>query len=260
MKRSPGAGGEGSAVSHGHALVVGGTSGLGAAAAARLAADGWRVSTFGRSASGPGAFACDVTDPVSVASAFDAASEALGEPRALVYCAGLGVFGPVNAVPPADARACMDTGFWGLDTCVRQVLPAFGRRGGGAIVGVLSVAALVGVAHEAYYAASKAAALRYLECLRVELEPGGVRVRYVCPGFVPTGFRERARWFGLARPPAVRGSGVTPRDVADVVARLAAGQAASPILGWRERLITTAGRVAPGMYEGLQVARRRGKR
>jgi short-subunit dehydrogenase len=241
----------------GHALVVGATSGIGAEVARQLDAGGWRVSRFGRSASGPGAFACDVTDRRSVAAAFAEATAALGEPRALVYSAGWGVFGRTAAIPEADARACMDAGFWGMDACVREVLPAFERRGSGTIVGVLSVVAMIGVAHEAYYAASKAAAQRYLDCLRVELEPGGVRVRYVCPGYVATGFRERARWFDLPRPPEVRGSGVTAADVAATVVRVVDGQDVSPILGWRERVITTAGRVAPGAYESWQVLRAR---
>jgi short-subunit dehydrogenase len=241
----------------GHALVVGATSGIGAEVARQLDAGGWRVSRFGRSASGPGAFACDVTDRRSVVAAFAEATAALGEPRALVYSAGWGVFGRGTAIPEADARACMDAGFWGMDACVREVLPAFERRGSGTLVGVLSVVAMIGVAHEAYYAASKAAAQRYLDCLRVELEPEGIRVRYVCPGYVATGFRERARWFGLPRPPEVRGSGVTAADVAATVVRVVEGQDVSPILGWRERVITTAGRVAPGAYERWQVLRAR---
>jgi short-subunit dehydrogenase len=240
----------------GHALVVGATSGIGAEVARLLDATGWRVSRFGRSAAGPGAFACDVTDRRSVGAAFAAATVALGEPRALVYSAGAGVFGPTAAIPEADARACMDAGFWGMDACVREVLPAFERRGSGTVVGVLSVVAMIGVAHEAYYAASKAAAQRYLDCLRVELEPGGVRVRYVCPGYVPTGFRERARWFGVDRPPPVQGSGVTAADVAASVVRAVEGHEVNPVLGWRERLVTTAGRVAPGLYERWQIAKR----
>ena len=240
----------------GHALVVGATSGIGAQVAEQLAAQGWRVSRFGRSAAGPGAFACDVTDARSVAAAFAAATDAQGEPRALVYCAGTGVFGRAAAIPVDRARACMDVGFWGMDACIRQVLPAFERRGNGQIVGVLSVVAMIGVAHEAYYAASKAAAQRYLDCLRVELEPAGVRVRYVCPGYVATGFRERSGWFGI-EPGAVQGSGVTAADVARAVVRTLHGQDVSPILGWRERVITTAGRVAPGLYESWQALRRK---
>jgi short-subunit dehydrogenase len=240
----------------GHALVVGATSGIGAQVASQLDARGWRVSRFGRSAAGPGGWACDVTDARSVAAAFDAAIEAHGEPRALVYCAGTGVFGRTTDIPVDRARACMDVGFWGMDACVRQVLPAFERRGGGRIVGVLSVVSMIGVAHEAYYAASKAAAQRYLDCLRVELEPAGVRVRYVCPGYVATGFRERSGWFGV-EPGVVQGSGVTAADVAATVVRAAEGQTVSPILGWRERLVTTAGRLAPGLYESWQVRQRK---
>jgi hypothetical protein len=56
----------------------------------------------------------------------------------------------------------------------------------------------------------------------------------------------------------VQGSGVTAADVAASVVRLVDGQEVSPILGWRERLVTTAGRVAPGLYESWQIRRRRG--
>ncbi len=244
-------------MSQGHVLVVGATSGIGAAVADHLESLGWRASRFGRRASGQNAFQCDVTDDASVSSAFADAAETMGEPRALVYCAGAAAFGRTASIPKSDARACLEANFWGLDRCVREVLPSFERRGSGQVVAVLSVASQVGIAFEAYYAASKAAAQRYLDCLRVELEPAGVRVRYLCPGHVATGFYERASWYGR-EPSAVQGSGVTVDFIGAAVGQILAGGEVDPVLGWRERLVTAGNRLVPGLYERWQIFRNKG--
>jgi short-subunit dehydrogenase len=131
------------------------------------------------------------------------------------------------------------------------------ERRAGVVVAVLSVAALRAIPFESYYAAAKAGAARYLDCLAHELEPEGVAVRYLCPGFIDTGFLEKSSWFGVD-PPRVRGSGTTTEDVARAVVGAIERGPRARVLGWRERVITLADRLSPGLYDA--VLRRRHRR
>lgn len=241
---------------NGHAIVVGASSGIGEAIARALRERGAKVSGLARRAcrAVDASFACDAATPeldVGIARA----SELFGPPRFLVYAAGLAAMGKTLDVPADAARASFEVNFWGLDRAVRAVLPGMRARGDGAIVAVLSLAALRAIPHEAYYAAAKAAAARYLDTLALEAAPDGVAVRYVCPGFIDTGFLEKSAWFGMS-PPRVRGSGVTPDDVARTVVAMLERRRAGRVLGWRERAIALGDRLAPGLYDALLKRRR----
>src|SRR5262249_17948017 len=156
------------------------------------------------------ALLCDVTKAEELERALEAAARDAdgGAPDVLVYAAGIAAMGRAVAVPPADARAVFEVSFWGLERAVRAVYPAMSRRGAGAIVAILSLAGVRAVPFEAHYGAAKAAAARYLEALALEAAQAGVRVGFLAPGLVETGFLERATWHGMV-PPRVRGSGVT---------------------------------------------------
>jgi 2-hydroxycyclohexanecarboxyl-CoA dehydrogenase len=237
-----------------HALVVGASGGLGSAIGTELRRRGWTTSGIARRAAGreavDQALACDVTDDDALRRAIAHAASSLGDPAALVWCAGTPVMGRTTAVPREAARATFATSFWAMDTAVRAVLPSMLDRGRGAILAVLSLAALRAVPHEAYYAAAKAAAARWLECLALEVEPAGVRVRCLYPGYVDTGFLERGGWWGM-KAPAVRGSGETSVSVARAAVDLLESPHARAVVGWRERAIVLADRVAPGLYDRL---------
>jgi short-subunit dehydrogenase len=200
--------------------------------------------------------ACDVRAPGALEAALDEALAAMGAPDVLAYAAGAPVMGRTLQVPEQAAREAFDVNFWGLDRAVRRVLPAMARRGGGGIVGVLSIAALRAVPHEAYYAASKAACARYLECLAHEARGQGVTVGYVAPGYIDTGFFERGGWYGMT-PPKVRGSGVTPDDVARAALDVLDGRRSRAVIGWRETVIRLGDHLAPGLYDRFLRARAR---
>jgi short-subunit dehydrogenase len=143
-----------------------------------------------------------------------------------------------------------------MDAAVRHLLPAMRDRGGGSVLAISSLAALRGVPYEAYYAASKAAAARYLDCLAHEVNPDKIHVSYLCPGYVATGFFERGGWYAMARP-AVRGSGVTPDDVARAALERLRGHRRRAVVGWRENTIVLIDRLAPGLYDQVLRWRRR---
>jgi NAD(P)-dependent dehydrogenase (short-subunit alcohol dehydrogenase family) len=87
----------------------------------------------------------------------------------------------------ASAEHLMDTNFWGPIRCIRAVLPAMRAQGSGVIVNVSSLASRVpGTAYSSMYAASKSAINAVSEALATEVEPFGIRVVSIEPGFFDT--------------------------------------------------------------------------
>lgn len=236
-----------------HAIVVGGSSGIGLAIGEALRARRFAVSNLSRRPAPAGAadasFRCDVTSDDDVRSAVDAALAERGPCDVLVYAAGVAAMGRTIEIPVAEARRCVEVNLWGFDRVVRAALPAMTARRRGAILLVSSLVALRAVPYEAYYAASKAAAARYLGCLAHEVRRSGVRVHALHLGLIQTGFFERS-WHGMAAPD-VSGSGVGPGDAARAAMALLDAGAEEAVLGWKERIIVLGDRLAPGLYDRL---------
>lgn len=247
-------------MSRAHAIVFGSSSGLGLAIGRRLKEGGYVVSGLARRDSPPHAVdsshTCDVTEPSTLQAAVRSAVAAHGPPDVMVYAAGLPAMGKTLAVPREAARRCFEVNFWGLDAAVREVLPLMSERRRGTILGLSSLVALRPVPHEAFYAASKAAAARYLGCLAHEAAPQGVRIKFLNVGYVDTGFAQRGGWFGMPTPTDGSGSGVGPDDVAEATIRLLASERGSSILGWKENVIAAADRIFPELYDRLLRSRR----
>lgn len=237
-----------------HAIVVGASSGIGLAAAKALRKEGYAVSGLSRRevppASVDGWYPCDVTEEGAARRAIDAAIDARGVPAALIYSSGLPVMGDTLQVPTSESRRAFDVNFWGFDVVARHVLAPMTKAGRGALVYVSTIAAIRSLAHEAFYAASKAAAVRYAGCLDQEFRGRGVRVKALHVGYVETGFFERAGWHGMEAPHP-SGSGVTADDVAGGLLRLMKSSRTEEVFGWRERVIALADRVSPAIYDGV---------
>lgn len=132
----------------------------------------------------------DVTDPDSIRRAIETA----GPLDALVNNAGIGTAFPFEVGSMATVREVFDTNTFGTMAVTQAVLPQFRERQAGVVVNVSSSITLKSIPLVAAYAASKAAVNAFTECLAVEMEPFGVRVRLVLPGRAPeTPFAENGR-------------------------------------------------------------------
>ncbi|HVM54681.1 MAG TPA: SDR family NAD(P)-dependent oxidoreductase [Acidimicrobiales bacterium] len=213
-------------MTRGVAVVTGASSGIGAATAARLAAEGFDVVIGARrddrlaavaAATGARAVRLDVTDPASVA-AFCAE---VPECRVLVNNAG-GALGrdPVAEADEAEWSWMYDANVLGALRMTKALLPAIEASGDGHVVMVGSIAG-----HEPYtggagYNAAKFALRAMTRVLRIELLGRPVRVTEIDPGMVETEF-SLVRFHGDAAKAAAVYEGVTPLtadDVADCIA------------------------------------------
>ncbi len=174
------------------AVVTGASSGIGAATARRLAADGWHVVAAARrlerleqlAAEIPGvrAHELDVTDPASVAALAEAAADC-----ALLVANAGGAFdlAPLAGADPAVWARTYDVNVLGTVRCVQALLPALQRQRGQVVLTGSTAGRWVYEGGGGYVAAKHAlAALR--DTLRLESVEAGVRVSEVAPGMVAT--------------------------------------------------------------------------
>ena len=179
------------------AIVTGGTSGIGLAAAQALAQAGYTVYTFSRRGSSvPGLQhrLVDVTVETAVSAAVEQIAAAEGRLDLVVHCAGFGISGAVEFTDTADAKRLFDTNFFGM-VQVNKAAIAHLRQTKGRIIHVSSVAAPVAIPFQTYYSCTKAAVNAYTLALANELRPFGISVCAVMPGDIRTGFtaaREKA--------------------------------------------------------------------
>jgi SDR family mycofactocin-dependent oxidoreductase len=250
------------------ALVTGAARGIGAAAVAALAADGWRVVAADRCADDPAlpyalgtraeldqvvasaaghagaghavAVEADVRDPDALAAAVRLAEERWGGLDAAVAAAGVIAGGaPAWQVPAGQEQAVLDVDLGGVLNLARVAVPALLRRPEprrGRFLAVASAAATRGLPMLAAYCAAKAGVAGFVRALAAELGGTGVTANAVSPGSTETPMLdESARLYGLPAAGAFAaqqplGRLVSPAEVAAVLAFLA-GDGASAMTG-----------------------------
>ncbi|MDG4833623.1 SDR family oxidoreductase [Solwaraspora sp. WMMD1047] len=219
------------------AIVTGASSGIGAATARRLAADGFHVLAAARradrlaelvesiTAAGGQATAavCDVTSDDSVAELAERAGTLAGPVALLVNNAG-GARGldPIESGDVADWQWMYDVNVLGTLRVTRALLPALESSGAGTVVMVSSTAGLIVYEGGGGYAAAKHAQTALTETLRLELCGRPVRVIEIDPGMVKTDEFGLVRFDGDAERAAAVYAGVAEplvaEDVADCIA------------------------------------------
>lgn len=228
------------------ALVTGAGGGIGAAIAERLAAEGARVlvvdvdgaaaeATAQRIGGGAAAFAADVSSDEEVAAAVAAATETFGGLDIVVNNAGVGVPGTVVDTDMDAYERVMAINVRGTFLGMRHGVPALRASGGGAIVNLSSIAALVGLPGRAAYTAAKGAIDALTRAAAIDHLAEGIRINAVAPGTVETPWIDRI--VGQTEDPAAEkqrmrerqphGRFVQPEEIAAMVAFLASDEAAS---------------------------------
>jgi NAD(P)-dependent dehydrogenase (short-subunit alcohol dehydrogenase family) len=182
--------------SPGSVLVTGASAGIGLATADRLHAAGWTVTGASRRGTGSAGWTpmvIDVDSDESVRSGVGRLLADGGRIDALVAAAGWGLAGAAELCTVAEAKAQLETNFWGCVRVVQQVLPAMRSQGHGRIVLISSIGGVIGIPFQAFYSASKFALEGYAEALAYEVAPFGVSVTLVQPGNIKTDFTDSRR-------------------------------------------------------------------
>ncbi|MEL7098891.1 MAG: SDR family oxidoreductase [Pseudomonadota bacterium] len=215
------------------ALVTGGRSGIGAAIAARFAAEGARVWTAQR---GPDpvhqSIAADFLDPESPAKVVEQVLQAESRLDVLINNAGLMEEAPAEATTDAMWHRSLAVNLTAPFLTIRAAVPAL-RATGGAIVNIGSVEGLGNNPGHAAYGAAKAGLHGLTRAVAVDHGPDGVRCNAVAPGWIDTDLNED--YIASMQDPAAFREGLsgihpigrtgTPEDIAALVAFLASYEA-----------------------------------
>lgn len=231
-------------------LITGASSGIGRACAEHLHVLGHHVyGTSRRPQDHPGLpfelIKVDVDDDRSVERGVKLVLDREGRIDVAINNAGGAFAGAVEETTIAEAKAQMESGFFGVMRVCRAVLPGMRMRRSGLIVNISSIAGLMGIPFQGVYSASKFALEGLSEALRIEVRPSGIRVVLVEPGDLRTSFtanRRRVKAWTADSPYAARAqkalsvmehdeqSGPPPEIVARLVARII--RANNPRLRW----------------------------
>jgi 3-oxoacyl-[acyl-carrier protein] reductase len=215
------------------AVVTGGSRGIGRAIADALLNQGASVVISGTNrghleaatkhlASHPGrmsAVQADVRSYTDVEALITTAVKEFGGLDILVNNAGVGVFNSVAETTVEEWHRVLDTNLSGVFYCCHAAIPHFRQRGGGWIINISSLASKNPFVNGGAYCASKSALNAFSETLMQEVRYDGIRVAYVLPGSVNTGFgglsNTKSDW------------ALMPEDVAQAVVDLVAFPARS---------------------------------
>jgi NAD(P)-dependent dehydrogenase (short-subunit alcohol dehydrogenase family) len=218
------------------ALVTGATSGIGRAAALKLAQDGFRVVVHGRdaergaavvkeieSAGGSAEFlAADLTDVRAIRQLAAAA----GNVDVLVNNAGFSWFGPTADLDPDRYDELFDANVRSAYYLTAAIAPKMAERGRGTVINLGSMAGQIGLAGGAAYSATKAALTSLTRSWAAEYSPQGVRVNTVAPGPAYTGGSSRESLTALGKTTLLSRT-AEAAEIGDVIAFLA-----SPAAGY----------------------------
>jgi len=182
------------------AIITGGGTGVGAATARRFAREGAKVVVSGRRPDPLGAVASeidgvavpgDAADPEHARATVETAVDRFGGLHVVVANAGLGFGESAAEVTDDHWHRTLDVNLTGPLLLIRAALPTLIGEGGGSIVVVSSIAAVVGSPDSVAYMASKAGLLGLVRSVAVDYGPLGVRANAVLPGWVTSEIGDR---------------------------------------------------------------------
>lgn len=248
-------------------FLTGASGGMGTALARRFVAAGSKLIMTDRDAEGLDALAAhleqegadclalplDVTIDAACAEAIARGVDHFGRLDVLINNAGITHRSAFGRTDPAVFRRVMDVNLFGSLFCARAALPHL-IASQGLIIVISSIAGFSPLLGRTGYAASKHALHGLFDSLRAEVQPAGVDVTIVCPGFTATGIDRHALGEDgrtADHPQSTTGKVASPDDVAAAVLKAAARSKRLLVLSAVGRLARFLTKICPGLYERL---------
>ena len=233
------------------ALVTGASSGIGAATAIALAAEGAQVAIAARrierlndvahkiKAFGSKALpiATDVSDEIQVNALVQQVNSTLGRIDILVNSAGIVELGTIEDGDPEEWRRQFDLNVLGLLYATHAVLPIFKTQGVGHVVNISSTAGRTVRAGMGVYSATKAGVNSISEALRQEVHKHNIRVTLIQPGMVATEFADNITSPAAKQALEARFKSLTPLQPEDIARAIAYAVTQPPHVNVNEILI-----------------------
>ncbi len=197
------------------------------------------------------AYVADVRDVAAMAQAARSFMTDAGLPDIVIANAGVSVGTLTEHAEDADTfRAVLETNLLGVLHTFQPFLPAMKAAKHGTLAGIASVAGYRGLPGAGAYSASKAGLISYLESLRVELRPTGVKVITLCPGFIQTPMTDKNPY---AMPFMMRADAA-----AQIMARVIERGKSYAVLPWQMAVVARVLRVLPNrLFDRLMQGRGR---
>lgn len=230
-------------------VITGASAGLGAALARRYASGGSQVGLIARRTAEleqlarefPGRCAthgADVRDSTAMRRAASALIACHGLPDIVIANAGISAGTLTELAEDEQAfRDIFDINVIGMMNTFQPYVAAMRERGHGVLVGIASVAGYRGLPGATAYSASKAAAIAYLEGLRVELRSSGITVITICPGYIATAMTAGNPY----RMPFIMSAETAAEKIAAIIAR----RKTHAVLPWQMAIVARLMHVLP---------------
>jgi short-subunit dehydrogenase len=208
-------------------VITGASSGIGRALAAEYARRGATLGLIARRAEllrelasdlkvQSALYALDVRDAAGLARSADDFRARFGSPDVVIASAGVSAgTSTERSEDSAVFQEILDVNVMGMMNTFQAFLPGMRAAGSGTLAGIASVAGFRGIPGSSAYSASKAAAIAYLESLRIEIRGTGVSVVTISPGYIATPMTEHNPY----PMPFIIPANVAARRMADAIAR-----------------------------------------
>jgi short-subunit dehydrogenase len=237
-------------------FITGASSGVGAALATYYGSRGATLGLVARRAAvleslatslhvNSRIYPLDVRDDDALRAAASDFMMRFGVPDVVIASAGLSIgTDPARAEDLAVLRDIVDINLYGLANTFQPFIGPMRKAGSGVLAGIASVAGYRGIPGSGAYSASKAAAIAYLESLRVELRASGVRVVTVSPGYIATPM--------TARNPYPMPFILTADAAARKIARIIDRRRSYAVIPWQMAIVARILRLMPNaLYDRL---------
>ena len=237
-------------------FITGASTGIGVALARHYAGPDTEIGLYARrrdlleklASSLPGRCAiypADITDSAAVAAAAQDYMAHFGAPDLVIANAGISVGTHGDELQDiGKLRRVLEVNVAGLAATLAAFAPAMRAAGGGTLCGIASVAGFRGIPGAGAYSTSKAAAISWLEALRIELAGSGVSVVTICPGYIDTPMTQVNKY----PMPFL----ISADDAAKRFARAIAAKRRLAVIPWQMALVSLLLRALPGwLYDRL---------